>query len=394
MKHFVSTLCLAVVVLTQPVAVAAPSPAVDTLGKPLKVTLTAKGLEESITRGVDYLVKAQNPDGSWGSARKTKGLNIYCPPPGGHHGFHIGSSALALVGVIESGDTRPEVMVTINKAEKWLLPALEKLRRADTTTTYNNWGHAYGLKALCRLAKRPGVTEEKLSQYKKLAQQQFDKLHLYQDVDGGWGYLHFKLISRRPAGGSMPFTTSTVLLAIDQAEKQFGLSYHKGRKQEAIRSILRLRTPDFCYAYATGHKYYTRNPINRPAGSLARSQVCNSALRVNGDKRITDEVLVTSLDRLVKRNGWLDIGRKRPIPHETHFSVSGYFYLYGHYYAADSIHFLPQDQQKEWKRKIAQILVNKQEAKVGSWWDYPLYDYHEAYGTGYALSALSRLRWE
>ncbi|MDB4382091.1 hypothetical protein N9Z40_04310, partial [Akkermansiaceae bacterium] len=34
-------------------------------------------LTASITRGVDYLVKKQNPDGSFGSARRTKGLNIY-----------------------------------------------------------------------------------------------------------------------------------------------------------------------------------------------------------------------------------------------------------------------------------------------------------------------------
>ena len=83
----------------------------------------------------------------------------------------------------------------------------------------------------------------------------------------------------------------------------------------------------------------------------------------------------------MKRIGWLDIGRKRPVPHETHFAVSGYFYLYGHYYAAEVIDLLPENQRTEWKRKVSQILVAKQEKKSGSWWDYPLYDYHEAYGT-------------
>jgi len=28
----------------------------------------------------------------------------------------------------------------------------------------------------------------------------------------------------------------------------------------------------------------------------------------------------------------------------------------------------------------------------GSWWDYPLYDYHQAYGTGYSLMALAWCR--
>ena len=33
-------------------------------------------------------------------------------------------------------------------------------------------------------------------------------------------------------------------------------------------------------------------------------------------------------------NGGPSIGRKRPIPHESWFAVAGYFFYYGHYYAA------------------------------------------------------------
>ena len=73
--------------------------------------------------------------------------------------------------------------------------------------------------------------------------------------------------------------------------------------------------------------------INRPGGSLGRSQACNLALRLWGDAKVTDQVLKEWLDRLITRNGWLDIGRKRPIPHESHFQVAGYFYYFGHYYA-------------------------------------------------------------
>ena len=40
------------------------------------------------------------------------------------------------------------------------------------------------------------------------------------------------------------------------------------------------------------------------------------------------------LDRLFARNLWLDMARKRPIPHESHFQVAAYFFYYGHYYAA------------------------------------------------------------
>ncbi len=161
------------------------------------------------------------------------------------------------------------------------------------------------------------------------------------------------------------------------------------RIRRAVKTIQRQRNPDFSYAYSLGHRWHPRTPINRPAGSLARSQACNAALRKFGDNTVTDQVIRTWLQRLSDRQGWLDHGRKRPVPHEAPASVSGYFYYYGHYYASECIRILPENQRPPWKNKLAALIISKQEAN-GSWWDYPLYDYHFAYGTGYALATLAR----
>ena len=122
---------------------------------------------------------------------------------------------------------------------------------------------------------------------------------------------------------------------------------------------------------------------------MARSQACNACLRDFGDETITDEVIHTWAERFLQREGFLSIGRKRPVPHETHFQISGYFYYYGMYYFTESVKLLPKDQQVGYAKRLAAILLERQE-KDGSWWDYPLYDYHQPYGTGYALMAL---RW-
>jgi hypothetical protein len=100
-------------------------------------------------------------------------------------------------------------------------------------------------------------------------------------------------------------------------------------------------------------------------------------------------VLKAWLDRLFARNGWLGIGRKRPIPHESHFQVAGYFYYYGHYYAAMCIDELPEAERLYFQDHLARILLPLQE-KDGSWWDYPLYDYHQPCGTAMAVSSLVR----
>ena len=112
-----------------------------------------------------------------------------------------------------------------------------------------------------------------------------------------------------------------------------GIAVPQRLVDRAMASILRQRKPDFSYDYGEYLKYMPMLPVNRPGGSLGRSQACNLAMRLWGDKGVTDAVLRTWLDRLFARNLWLDLGRKRPIPHESWFQVAGYFFYYGHYYA-------------------------------------------------------------
>jgi hypothetical protein len=114
-------------------------------------------------------------------------------------------------------------------------------------------------------------------------------------------------------------------------------------------------------------------------------------MRLWGDSEVTDEVVRLWLDRLFARNLWLDMGRKRPIPHESHFAIAGYFFYYGHYYAARCIELLPPDQRTAYQSHLAHVLLRLQE-KDGSWWDFPLYDYHQQYGTAFALMSLVRCR--
>jgi hypothetical protein len=349
-------------------------------------------VEASIRRGIDFLIADQNPNGSWGGATRTKGLNIYAPLPGAHHAFRAGASGLALSGLIDSGDRRPETLAAIAKGAEWMANELPKLRRADQTTTYNAWGHAYGLRALTRLyriADDPAAKEN----WKRLAQEQVGLVNRYMDLNGGWSYLDLfdDLTTRTPSGLTTSFTTATVLLAMREARDAMDLDLDDRIVKASLASIERQRTPDFSYVYSHAHITRPRAGINRPAGSLARSQACNAALRAFGAEEVTDQVITGWADRFIAREGFLSIGRKRPIPHETHFQISGYFYYYGIYYFTESVSFLPAADQHSHATKLAGLILHRQE-KDGSWWDYPLYDYHQPYGSGYALMALAWCR--
>lgn len=361
-------------------------------GRLLAAELTREDIDSAIRRGVDFLVTDQNPNGSWGSPTRTKALNIYAPLPGAHHAYRAGASGLALAGMIDAADTRPEVVAAIDKAAEWTAAELPKLRRADQTTTYNVWGHAYGLRAISRLYQRETDSVKK-AEWMRIAQEQVDLADRYEDLNGGWGYLDLfdGLTTKKPSGVPTAFTTATVLLAMDQARSVMDVKLNDIVVNRSVASINYQRTPDFSYTYSFTHRMRPRLDINRPAGSLSRSQACNAALRVFGDASVTDEVLSTWADRFLAREGFLSNVRKRPVPHEGQFRIAGYFYYYGIYYFTESVRLLPKDRHPAYAEKLAALLLVRQE-KDGSWWDYPLYDYHQPYGTGYALMALAWCR--
>ncbi len=369
---------------------ARPKPMATTGPKPAPIVPPRpEAIEAAITRGIDFLLAAQNPDGSWGSATRTKGLNIYAPVPGAHHAFRAAVSGLCIAAIIESGDARPKVQAALARAEAWMLKFLPRVRRATPRALYNVWGHAYATQALVRMHQRTR-DEARRTQIAELIRDQVGFLERYESVDGGWGYYDFRAHTRKPASRPNSFTTATPLIALKEAEA-IGIEVPERLARRAVATVQRQRKPDFSYLYSGGFQFHPMSKINRPGGSLGRSQACNAALRVWGDEAVTDAILKTWLDRLYARNGWLGMGRKRPVPHESWMAVAGYFYYYGHYYAGYCIDLLPPADRPHFQHHLAAVILPLQE-RDGSWWDYPFYNYHQPYGTAFAIMTLVRCR--
>jgi hypothetical protein len=352
---------------------------------------TPEALEAAIGRGVAFLVKDQNKDGSWGSAQRTKDLNIFAPVPGAHHAFRAAVTAMAVSALIQTGAAEQDEATrrSLERGEAWLLENLPKVRRADGVAIYNVWTHAYGIQALVDMHRRSSDGEQR-ERLRELIDGQIELLRRYESVDGGWGYYDFRVQSQRPGSSSTSCVTATVLVIFDQA-RQIGVKIPGDLVARGMDSLRRQRKPDFSYVYGEYLKMRPMLDVNRPGGSLGRSQACSLAMRLWGDEKITDAVLADWLEKLVVRNGWLDMGRKRPVPHESWFQVAGYFYYYGHYYAALCAQQLPPEDATRFQRQLAGLLLPLQE-KDGSWWDYPLYNYHQQYGTAFALMTLAQCR--
>ncbi|MBU6276299.1 MAG: terpene cyclase/mutase family protein [Planctomycetes bacterium] len=351
--------------------------------------LSPAELDGAIDRGRRFLVAVQNDDGSFGTPERTKDLNIMAGV-GSHHGFRAATTALCVQALIEEHDGSPEVLRAIERGEEWLMDELPKVRRDDPMLIYNVWSHGYGIQALVAMHGRLPDDAQRRERIAGLIRGQFEKLVRYESAEGGWGYYDFTAGTQRPASSSTSFVNAMVLIALADA-RAIGIEPPARITQRALESTRKQRLPDYSYLYGSYLRMEPRMGINRPAGSLGRSQACNLAFRLWGDQTITDGVLAEWLDRLIQRNGWLDLGRKRPVPHESFFQVAGYFYYFGHYYAARVIDILPAAERPFYQDHLARILLAVQDAD-GSWWDYPLYNYHQQYGTAYALMSLHRCR--
>ena len=365
-----------------------PRSVVDLHPKP-PAPVPPEKLESAIRRGVDYLLADQNKDGSWGTPSLKGGVPIFAGI-GSHHAFGVAVTALDVMGLIEAGGDSPEVKKAIERAEAYLLKELPKVKRDDSMLIYNVWAHAYGIQAL---AKLHGLVSDDKERKKRLEDQirvQFEKLAKYESAEGGWGYYDFGAGTQRPDSNSTSFVNAAVLVAFHDA-KMIGVNPPEKILARGLKMTKAQQLPDFSYLYGTYLWSKPRMGINVPAGSLGRTQACNLALRVWGDKTITDKVVKDWLDRLITKNGWLSVGRKKPIPHESFFQVAGYFYYFGHYYGALSIAQLPAEDRPFYQDHLAAIIMDLKEGD-GSWFDYPFYNYHKQYGTGFVLLTLAHCR--
>src|SRR5262249_36518942 len=335
--------------------VAAPAkPEADLRPKP-PARLPPEELQAAIDRGIAFLLKDQNKHGSWGTATRTKGLNIYAPVPGAHHAFRTAVTAMGISALIEVGGDRSDVRKAIERAEEYLFKELPRVRRAEPMAIYNVWTHGYGIQALVHMYNRLPADKERQRKITELIRMQYDYLTRYESVEGGWGYYDFGAQTQRPDASSTSFVNAAVLEAFYEA-KQIGVPPPEKVTKRAVEQVQFQRKPDFSYLYGTYLRWMPMMPINRPGGSVGRSTAYRLRRRLWGDKKITDEVLKIWLDRLITRNGWLDLGRKRPIPHESYFQVAGYFYYFGHYYAALCIEQLKRAERPFYQDHLGQIM--------------------------------------
>ncbi|MBI5367629.1 MAG: terpene cyclase/mutase family protein [Planctomycetes bacterium] len=336
-------------------------------------------LPDAIREGVGYLVKSQQPDGSWGTGLQTRGFEIYHSVPGSHDAFKLATTALCVMALREAGEGPAH-----DRGLEWLV-ATGDARRDTGDLLYNVWGNTYALQALAlELQRKPDP------RLRTAAERQLRRLVTYETWMGGWFYYDFDAHTQTPSGGPTSFGTAAGLVALWEARRA-GLDVPQSLIDRALRRLEEMRLPDGAFLYGDYLKYYPQHPANRPKGSLGRSQAGNFALWLWGSKRAGAEESRAGLATFFAEHNYIECGRKRQWPHEAWYATAPYYFYFGHYYAARVLEKLGPDGKRDFAALLAETILPNQEPD-GSWWDYPMWDYDKPYGTAYAVMILLRCR--
>jgi len=199
------------------------------------------------------------------------------PVPGASHSFSTATTALCLEALLGASDA-PEVKEIITRAEAFLLKNLPKLRRADRGNLPNVWGYTYGIQALTELARCESVDSPRCQRLEEAIRAQIKGPEHFETVHGGWFYYASGL--QRPLAPSASFVNAAVLVTLNRA-RSLGVTMNSRVLKRAIQVTTDQRKPDSSYLYSISSPLDKRGVmalINRPAGSLGRSQACNRAV--------------------------------------------------------------------------------------------------------------------
>jgi hypothetical protein len=346
-------------------------------------------VDQALREAVLWLVANQNADGSWGSHHSPRPIEVLASIPGSQQAFRMATTALCVMAITDAKLDLPGAAQAADRGLDALLKDFD-VKRQSGLEHYNVWSMGYGLQCFAeQLQRRP--EDPRAKEMRAACDTLVKRLGEYQTLDGGWGYLSMNGVpTYQPSDTSMSFTTATILVGLHVAG-EVGVSIPPKLLERAVDHIERSRLSDDAFLYGEYLKWRPRMDINELYGSACRTPLCLRALEMFG-RKIEERMYVSALENLlVKSPDYQKASVRRPIPHEAWYHISGYFYLYGHAYAAYVLERLPKKEQDRFWPLLVDAVEYCRDPD-GSFWDYPLYSYHKPYGTALAILALARAK--
>lgn len=310
-------------------------------------------------------------------------------------GYRVGGTSIGAIGLIESGRYAkdPAVKEAVRKALEFVLNSLDDPMMAEAfngTYDVRGWGHAYALFFLLRLRDAEGIPAELSGKVKSAEKWLVDTLEKSAIPDsGGWNYSR-RSGYRSPKNGASPFMTAPTLQVLFYAAA-------RGHKpdvkviESALDALERARNESGGYDYTAPVKPQPPTPeeklqfMDKLPGSIGRMVAVESTLVLAG--RGDQKRLTAAVDAFFEHWQNLEVRRKKTGTHIQPYGVAPYYFMYGHYFAAQAIELVEDKDFRDSRRsKLAATLAQVREADGG--WNDRVFPRSEGFGTAMALLAL------
>ncbi|MHC4093195.1 MAG: hypothetical protein ACYSVY_23495, partial [Planctomycetota bacterium] len=195
----------------------------------------------AIERGIDFLLKDQNGDGSWGGQGDslTTWSGGVWPNPETHRAWKVATTGLCVAALAEVG-TSDAAVAAADRAVKYLVNNAN-VKRPSEWDTMNNWAYIYGLQGLATAYGHPRYADSPLGADIAAAVPKYlDDLASGQSINGGWGYLEFDRPRTRRPQWATSFMTAAAVVAMAEAKQQ-GFDVDQDVIDRAVRVINRCR---------------------------------------------------------------------------------------------------------------------------------------------------------
>jgi squalene cyclase len=308
MTRFVIVTCLLGVLLTLGPAPAARLPTTQAVG----VAELSESAERAIQRGLEYLARSQNADGSWGKT------------------YPAAETAVSLMAFMVKGHfpKRGKYGTVLDKAVNYIL------KRSEAAGTGYLGGQEHGMyeHGLATLALSEVWGESDRQEVGKALKKAVEVILKSQNEQGGWRY------APQPKDADISVTVMQIV-ALASA-KEAGIAVPDSIIDKAIKYVLKCQNKtDGGFAYQPGGE----SGMARAAAGVLSLMMCG--------QRETSAV----------KQG-LDYLRKYP---ENKFK-DVHFYYYAHYYAIQCMYQAGDDYYQPWYPNVRNSLLSKQTSD-GSW---------------------------
>ncbi|MBI5851223.1 MAG: hypothetical protein HZB39_09360 [Planctomycetes bacterium] len=357
----------------------------ETAPAPTAAVRTDAEAQVAMDRALAWLVAAQFEDGAF-AAGVLDTLHEHGFSVETFHAWQVAAHALACKALLEARET-PERRAALDRGLEWFVTNRMPLRGSD----WDNdavWGWLYGTVLAVAVAQDERYASTPLgARVTERGKEHIASLLANQIPEGGFGYYDDPPFTRRPKWATS-FCTALALPALKQARDRDWFQ-DDAAIARALKYVRLCRLPNGAYAYdlRAVPRSFAGESIDATKGSLGRIQVCNWARWSLGDPGVDVDAIRLGIQRFFAQHEFLEVARMRPIPHEGFYANAGYFFLFGHHYAAQTIELLPDDERPSFRAQLRERLCATQRPD-GSFCDFGSSSYQTAAGTAFAALAL------